>query len=175
MIIFHTIPAVSVLEGLVFGGHAIDSMATIPFTLFGLYQSGEPLNNLIPKPEFIPEEYIMNDTESTFDYYFWKQIQEDPHALNEKMRILEPEFLYGKSVLILIQTNTVSPYRNSITESLIGYFRTFYGIECKLITSTEDLTDPNFFDYGGFSQEGLFRLTRELEFIHQGDQLYGYE
>lgn len=130
------------------------------YTLFGHVQNG-PVLKLMPKAEFIPESVRPFDTESAFDYYYWIQLETDPESFLSKTDFLRLEYLYGTSIIIAIQIEE-SPYRNSIVESLMGHIRSFYGLETKLILSMGDLADPHFFDYSGFSFEGLHRLSEDL-------------
>lgn len=159
MIWFHTIPIVNDLNGMMNNGQ-IQNLSIIPFTLFGMYQSGEVIK-LLPKPEYIPSEYVKEYTESNFDYFYWKQLSEDPSCFLEKMRILKPEYENGRNTIIMIQTSD-DPVGISITESIIGFLKTFYGIQPKLITCYEDLYDPDLLTYEGFSYEGLLRISDEL-------------
>lgn len=161
MIIFHTFP-INPWLGMM--PEILQSYAMMRFTLFGSPQEGELLH-LLPDDQYVPVEFLMNDTEASFDYYFWKQIQESPTCFFEKMKLLEPEYLTGATCLIFIQTDYSYQSRISITESLIGYLKTFYGIEPKLITTPEDLAGIT--SYSGFSVEGLYRITQEIETLHK--------
>lgn len=165
MILFHTLPLAEYLNQLMANGFILP-MNLIQYTLFGMQQFGEVLH-ISPDDAYIPTEYIINDTESNFDYYFWKQIQEDPKCMMEKLKILEPEYLDGARTIILVQIDFSNQFKISITESLIGYLKTFYGVDPKLIMSYEDIQEDTF-HYSGFSPEGLYRLTKELEFKYKG-------
>lgn len=165
MILFHTLPLGEYLNQLMMNGF-IQPMNIVQYTLFGMQQLGEMIQ-IYPDESYIPTEYIINDTESNFDYYFWKQIQEDPKCMMEKLKILEPEYIDGARTIILIQTDFSSQFKTSITESLIGYLKTFYGVDPKIIMNYEDIQE-NTFHYSGFSSEGLYRLSKELEFIYRG-------
>ena len=161
MIVFHTFP---INQWLTMMPEVVENRAIVRFTLFGSPQEGALLH-LLPDDQYVPTQFLMNDTEASFDYYFWKQIQESPTCFFEKMKILEPEFQVGATCLILIQTDYSYPSRVSITESLIGYFKTFYGIEPKLVVNPEDLYDLG--SYSGFSAEGLYRITQEMETLYK--------
>ena len=159
MIIFHTIP---IYDQIIY----MTSTGQIPlkrielFTLFGMKQQGVILN-LYPKEEYISREYILEESESNFDYYFWKQIESDPQSFAEKMKLIKPEMEDGYNTLLLVQTED-TPYRMAITESIIGYLKMFYGIMPRLVTSFEDLYDPSFMDYNGFSYSGICKATNEM-------------
>ena len=91
MILFHTLPLAEYLNQLMTNGFILP-MNLIQYTLFGMQQFGEVLH-ISPDDAYIPTEYIINDTESNFDYYFWKQIQEDPKCMMEKLKILQKVFI----------------------------------------------------------------------------------
>lgn len=159
MIWFHTIPIVNELKAMMDNGQ-IENLSIIPFTLFGMYQPGDIIS-IFPKSEFIAPEYVREYTESNFDYFYWKQLEEDSSCFAEKMKILKPEYENGKNTIIAVQT-VYDSIRATITESFIGYLKTFYGVQPRLITCLEDLYDPCLFDYTGFSMEGLIRITNEI-------------
>lgn len=161
MIIFHSLPNIDkVLQNLSLQDKRYSFYGLVDFTLFGIVQRGRLLK-IMPKPEFIPTEIAMNDSESAFDYYYWIQMDKDPDTFLAKMDLLKLEYLSGANLIIAVQTE-YSPYKSSITESFMGYIRTFYGLETKLITTVEDLIDPDFFKYSGFSIDGLYRLSEDL-------------
>lgn len=161
MIIFHSLPSIEQLFYNLqqydprYGGYVFSH-----FTLFGQVQLGSTLN-VLPKAEFIPEEVRPYMTESAFDYYYWIQLETDIETFLAKMDFLRLEYLYGPSMMVAIQIDE-SPYKTSVVESLMGYIRTFYGLDTKLVLSQEDLMDPDFFSYSGFSTEGLCRLSDDL-------------
>lgn len=160
MILFHTFDLYPYLVTMMDSGQ-IPFMETIPFTLFGQRQLGEVLH-LMPDEMYVPYEAMMHDTESNFDYCYWKQLRDEPKYELELLKILRPEINNGSNTIILIQTDYTSPFRTSITESLIGFLRTFYGLEPKLIMSLEDINEDTF-RYSPFSYEGLYRLSQQLE------------
>lgn len=161
MIIFHSLPNIEQLfRELQVYDPRYGMFGIVHFTLFGQVQLGTVLN-IMPKAEFIPEEVRQYDTESAFDYYYWIQLETDLDTFLAKMDFLRLEYLTGASVIIAIQIEE-SPYKTSIVESLMGYIRTFYGLETKLVLSQEDLLDPDFFGYSGFSVEGIYRISDDL-------------
>ena len=159
MIVFHTIPIVDQLMYMMQNG-SIPNKRLILFTLFGDYQQGDILR-IVPKEDYIPRDYLLNISENNFDYYFWKQIESDVESFVEKMKIIKPEMEDGMNNLILIQTQE-SPYRTGVTESFIGYLKAFYGILPRFVTSFEDLYDPEFWSYSGFSYSGICKATNEM-------------
>lgn len=161
MILFHTYPSLAYDIAYLMANGAIPICAYEEFTLFGLKQTGETLQ-LLPDESYVPYQAMLDDTESTFDYYYWKQLRDDPRCEMELLKILVPEMNEGSNRVILIQTDYSSPFRTSITESLIGFLRTFYGLEPKLIMSREDINEDTF-RYSPFSYEGLCRLTSQIE------------
>ena len=161
MILFHTYPSLAYDIAYLMANGAIPICAYEEFTLFGLKQNGETLQ-LLPDENYVPYRAMLDDTESTFDYYYWKQLRDDPRCEMELLKILVPEMNEGSNRVILIQTDYSSPFRTSITESLIGFLRTFYGLEPKLIMSREDINEDTF-RYSPFSYEGLYRLSQQLE------------
>lgn len=161
MIIFHTLPEIDlILQDIQFHDPRYEMYGLVDFTIFGQYQRGKLLN-ILPKEEYIPKEVQMEDTESAFDYWYWVQLETDPESFLEKLEFLRLEYLSGASLIIAIQVEQ-SPYRMSIVESLIGYIRAFYGLETKLILTPDDLIDPHFLEYSGFSVNGLCRLSEDL-------------
>ena len=137
-----------------------ESTVIIHYTLFGL--TGKTLHHLNPKQENFPtEEIFRNDTESDFDYYYWYQLMHDEGAFIQLTHVVGMEFLYGGMMIILVKTMD-TPYRMSVTESLMLYLVAMYGLDSTLITSIEDL---NFFEIKPtpFSREGAARISDDIE------------
>lgn len=158
MIIFYTIPNFK---------HEFINITGIPyhkiidFTLFGMNQQGAYLGGLMPDESIIPSHYIMNDTEPEFDYMYWKQLLESEVSQQNLGCILFPEYLYGPDIFICIMTQD-TPYRMSITESLINFLNMIYGLDAKLVNSIEDIYELDISDYTGFSEDGLRKVTTDM-------------
>ena len=161
MIWFHTIPILPEVNSLM-GNGVIPHKTIIPFTLFGFYTQGETLSGLYPDPDYIPREAAMRDTEADFDYWYWKQLLECERSAFQVYKIMYHEYLDGVNNLICISTQD-SPYRNSVTESLMNFLNVMYGVDPKIINSLEDLYDPGIYEPGSFSRDGIMRITRDME------------
>lgn len=161
MIIFYTIPNFKEEFLRFIGGINAPYKPIIDFTLFGMNQQGAYLGGLMPDESIIPSQYIMNDTEPEFDYMYWKQLLENEISQQNLGCILFPEYMYGPDIFICIMTQD-TPYRMSITESLINFLNMIYGLDAKLITRIEDLYELDISEYTGFSEDGLRRVTADM-------------
>lgn len=161
MIFFHTIPIKNEMMAVVEGGCIAALHSFIEFTIFGYAQHGIYLSGLFPDENVIPQECLLNDTESGFDYYYWNQLSNSELAKQCLGSILFPEYQYGPNVAILISVSD-SPFSMSITESIIKYLNIMYGLTPKLITSIEDLYDTSTYEYTPFSAEGVMRVTADM-------------
>ena len=161
MIFFHSIPIVEEV-GRLMGESYISHKPIYPFTLYGYTMQGDVLTGLQPDLSLIPRECVLNDTEEDFDYYYWKQLLESEPSKQCLYKILYLEYLYGPNCIICIQTNIESPFSMSVTESLMTFISSAYGLSPKLILTYEDLYDALVDEYSGFSQEGISRITQDM-------------
>ena len=161
MILFHSLPIREELVRIMGGDSNIAPRPIIEFTLFGYTQYGICLSGLFPDENFIPQQCFMEDTESGFDYYYWMQLENSEIARQYLGNILFPEYQYGPNVFILISvTNT--PFSMSVTESLMNYLNSAYGLVPKLVTSIEDLYDIDLYEYTPFSDAGVAKVTSDM-------------
>lgn len=134
------------------------------FTLFGLRVVGEVLSGLIPDEQYVPAQFILQDTESDFDYFYWRQLLEKPESFMDLMRFLSVEFQIGPQALNIIWIQDDYQYKRSIYESLGNFLNAMYGLDIKYITSLDDIYEPDSFpvNFSQFSQEGIARMTNDM-------------
>lgn len=135
---------------------------TQEFTLFGM-RNNNPLTRVAPNREWFPDDAtFQNDTESNFDFYYWQQLMNDEGTFMDLMQVLAMEYLHGGEIVIMVQTMN-TPYRMSVTESLIMFLQAIYGLDCRIAMSIEDLALPEMFNPTPFSKDGIARISADME------------
>lgn len=140
------------------------------FTLYGMHMQGEMLSGLLPDMSTIPAECILNETESDFDYYYWKQLLENEWSKQYVYKLMFYEYQYGPNCLILIQTDLNSPFASSVTESLSTFINVMYGLDPKTVYAFDDLCDALVDPYSGFSTDGIRRITQDMVYYTKMNQ-----
>lgn len=171
MIIFHTIPVEPEIRMLINNRYISENLLIYPYTLFGYQNQGIVLSGLMPSEDYIPKEEILNDTESNFDYYYWKQLMESSDAFMQLTQILVREYNHGPNCVNLIQTTTGN-YQMSVTESIKGYINAMYGLDVILVMDKNDLYRSLLAGYSSFSREGIARIDQDsFKFYSMGGSI----
>ena len=139
----------------------IKTSKAIKYNLTSMNNVYPTLQWLLPYNMGIPQEVIEGDCDSdTFDYWYWRMIEQKPNSFLDLMRIMIPVF--NDPTLVVQIGIDESSYRNSIRESLIKYIQRRYGVVSYIVTTPEDFILINS-DDTTFSIPGLFNMDEDLK------------